>query len=101
VTLGIRRAHGKLIAHGSIESAAPGMHVTVTLYRRSKGHFRKVHSATVLVKKIGDRDHDSLPDAIFRAAFGKPAIRGRYRCTASYAGNPDYLPSATRRGFSL
>jgi large repetitive protein len=101
VALGVKRTRGKVIAHGPIESAVPGMHVTVTLYRRSKGHFRKVHSATVLVKKIRDRDHDSLPDGIFRAAFAKPAVHGRYRCTASYAGSPDYLPSTTRRGFSL
>jgi large repetitive protein len=101
VTLGVRRTRGKVIAHGSIESAAPSMHVTVTLYHRSKGHFQKVHSVTVRVKKIRDRDHDSLPDGIFRAAFGTAGIHGRYRCTATYAGNPDYLPSTTRKGFSL
>jgi Calx-beta domain-containing protein len=101
MTLRVRRTERKVIARGTMESAAQGMHVTVKLFRRSNGRFRRIGSATVLVRKIRDRDHDSLSDGIFRAAFTKPAIHGRYRCTASFAGDTANQPSTARKGFRL
>jgi hypothetical protein len=77
------------------------MRVKVTLFRRTTRGLRKVDSATVLVKRIGDRDHDSLPDGVFRATFARPPIPGRYRCRASFAGDPDHRPASATRRFRL
>jgi hypothetical protein len=101
LTLRVRQTDRKVIARGTMESAAQGMHVRVRLFRRSHGRFRRIGSATVLVKKIRDRDHDSLPDGTFRAAFGKPTNHGHYRCTVSFAGDTANLPSTARKGFRL
>jgi hypothetical protein len=46
----------------------------------------KIAAKTVDVRKLGDRDHDGTRDGAYGAAFPKPS-RGRYRFTATFAGD--------------
>ena len=87
-------------AKGTIEAAASGMRVKVTLLKKIAGKYRLVASTTVAVKNLADRDGDAIADGSYLAGFARPAA-GSYRFVVRYAGNASYAASAKRLSFKL
>ena len=54
----------------------------------------------VTVVKLGDRDHDAIPDAAYHVSFKRPS-KGSYRVRATFAGNVDLLPCTKTVTFTL
>jgi Calx-beta domain-containing protein len=92
--------HGLIKARGVLEPASAGNLVKITLAKRSHGHWVKVASKTVTVRKLGDRDHDGKQDAAYGASFPRPAT-GRYRFSAKFAGDGNTAAGAKKRLFQL
>jgi len=100
LTLKAKKTTKALKAVGAIESAATGMKVKVTLFKKQGTRYVKVLAKTVTVKKLGDRDADGAADAAYAAAFKRPK-KGAYRFVAKYAGNPQYLACGRKLSFKV
>jgi large repetitive protein len=87
-------------AKGTIETAASGMKIKVSLLKRIAGKYRLAASKTVAVKNIGDHDGDGIADGTYLAAFARPAA-GAYRFVVRYAGNATYAASSRTLSFKL
>jgi hypothetical protein len=87
-------------AVGTIESAALGMKIKVTLFKKQRAKYVRVLAKTVTVKTVGDRDADGAPDAAFVATFKRPKM-GAYRFAAKYAGSGQYLACGKKLNFRL
>jgi hypothetical protein len=87
-TLSLRTVerHAQVKARGVLEPASSGNRVKITLAKYKHGAWVKIAAKTVDVRKLGDRDHDGARDGAYGAAFPKPS-RGRYRFTATFAGD--------------
>jgi hypothetical protein len=91
LSLKIKKAATTIAAKGVLEPASGGDTVKVTLSAFKNGHWVKVRTKTVAVKKFRDRDGDSKTDALYRASFPTPAAN-RCRITARFSGNANTLP---------
>ena len=98
LTAKVKKSARSIKASGLIESAAPGMAVSVTLQKKKGAKYVKVASTSATVARLLDRDADGLPDGSYVASFKRPK-RGAYRLLVKYAGNADYL--ASRKKVSL
>jgi Calx-beta domain len=100
LTLTAKKTTKALKASGVIESAATGMKVKVTLFKKRGTKYVKVLAKTATVKTLGDRDADGIPDAAFGASFKRPK-KGAYRFVAKYAGSPQYLACGKKLSFKI
>jgi hypothetical protein len=91
LSLKIKKGTTTIAAKGVLEPASGGDTVKVTLSVFKNGHWVKVRTKTVAVKKFRDRDGDSKTDAVYRASFPTPAAH-RCRIVARFAGNANTLP---------
>lgn len=89
--VGVAKTRRGVTAKGTIESAASGMRISVTLMKKKGTKYVKVASKIVTVTALGDRDGDALPDAAFVASFKRPA-KGAYEFVTRYTGGTLYLP---------
>jgi len=90
----------KVKARGMLEAAEAGARVRVVLQARRDGRFQRVAGKTVAVSALADRDADTIDDAVYRAAFRKPA-RGRYRFRIVFAGSAALERSVTAKRFRI
>jgi hypothetical protein len=86
LTLKATKTHRKIGARGLLEPASTGNTVTITLAKNNHGTWKTVSTKTVTVKKLGDRDGDTLLDAKYGASFSRPR-HGAYRFTATFGGD--------------
>jgi hypothetical protein len=94
------KRHGMVKARGVLEPASAGNLVKITLSKRKHGHWVKVATKTVTVRKLGDRDHDGKQDAAYGASFPQPA-KGRYRFKAKFAGDGNTAARAKQKRFQV
>jgi hypothetical protein len=100
LTLKAKKTTKAVKAVGTIESAALGMKIKVTLFKKQRAKYVRVLAKTVTVKSVGDRDADGAPDAAFAATFKRPK-KGAYRFAAKYAGSLQYLACGKKLNFRL
>jgi hypothetical protein len=86
LTMKVGTTHRNVGARGLLEPASIGNTVTITLANYRHGKWRTLHTKTVTVKKLADRDADGQIDAKYGARFPRPR-HGRYRLTASFGGD--------------
>jgi len=86
LTMTVGKTHKKIGSRGLLEPASTGNPVTITLTKYRHGAWKTVSTKTVSVKKLADRDGDTLLDAKYGAGFPRPR-HGKYRFTASFAGD--------------
>jgi hypothetical protein len=48
----------------------------------------RINVKFVTVKRIKDRDGDTIPEGRYRAVFNRPVSHGKYRLRAKFAGSP-------------
>jgi large repetitive protein len=87
-------------AKGTIEAAASGMKIKVSLFKRIGTKYRLAASKTLALKNIGDHDGDAITDGTYLAGFARPAA-GAYRFVVRYAGNTAYAASSRTLSFKL
>jgi hypothetical protein len=100
VTLKVIATKTKVGAQGVFETATADANVTVTLYKRKHKGWVQVSAKTVAVTKLGDRDHDTKPDAAYKATFKRPT-KGKYKLTSTFAGSATLLPCTKSAAFNL
>ena len=100
LTLRVSRGTNRATARGQLEAAEVTSQVRVTLQVLRNGRYRNVGSKTVLVKRLADRDSDSIADAVYGAKFNGLS-HGRYRMLAAFAGSVELTPSKKTSRFRL
>ena len=100
LTLKATKTHRKIGARGLLEPASTGNSVTITLAKNNHGTWKTVSTKTVTVKKLGDRDGDSLIDAKYGQSFARPR-HGNYRFTVSFGGDGNTAGSSKVVKFKL
>jgi predicted secreted protein len=101
LTLKATKTRAKVGARGLLEPATTGNTVKVTLARSRNGHWVTVASKTITVRKLADRDVDSLTDAKYGTSFARPSRHGRYRFSVAFAGDTDTKPNTKTVTFKL
>jgi hypothetical protein len=87
-------------AKGFLEPASNGDRVTIGLAHYQHHRWKLIAKKKVSLHRFADRDHDGLTDALYLAAFAR-LTTGRYRFTASFAGDWDTFRSSRKLGFRL
>jgi hypothetical protein len=100
MTLKVTKSHSSVRSKGSIEAAASGMKISVTLLQRQGSRYVKIAAKTVSVSSLGDVDSDGVPDGSFGAGF-RHLAKGSYQLSARYHGDATYLPTSKRVKFRL
>jgi Calx-beta domain len=100
LTMGVKKTKSSVVAEGTISYAVIGMKIRVTLLKRSAGHWVKVAAKTVTAKNLGDRNHDGVTDAAYKASFTR-GEHGRYRLQALYAGSATVRACSALKRFTL
>jgi Calx-beta domain len=100
ITLKVAKRATVIKAKGTIQAAASGMKIKVSLFKKADGSYHLLASKTVSVKGLKDRNGDGITDGAYVAAFTRPAP-GSYRFVATYAGSAVYAPSAKALNFTL
>lgn len=86
LTMKVGKTHKNIGSRGLLEPASTGNTVTITLAKNNHGTWKTLRTKTVSVKKLADRDGDSLLDAKYGARFARPR-HGTYRFTVSFGGD--------------
>ena len=92
ITLKVIATNRKVGGKGVLEPATADAKVTVTLSKKRHTGWVAIGTKAVTVTKLGDRDHDGKPDAMYKSAFPRPRS-GTYKVTATFAGNATVLSS--------
>jgi chitinase len=100
ITLKVAKTTKVIKAKGTLQTAATGMKVKVSLLKKIGGKYRLVASKTVGVKGLKDRNLDGIIDGGYLAGFARPA-GGAYKFLVKYAGSPTYAPSSKSVTFTL
>jgi chitinase len=100
ITLKVAKTTKVIKAKGTLQTAATGMKVKVSLLKKIGGKYRLVASKTVGVKGLKDRNLDGIIDGGYLAGFARPA-GGAYKFVVKYAGSPTYAPSSKSVTFTL
>jgi Calx-beta domain len=100
ITLKVAKTTKVIKAKGTLQTAATGMNVKVSLLKKIGAKYRLVASKTVGVKGLKDRNLDGITDGGYLAGFARPAA-GAYKFLVKYAGSPTYAPSSKFVTFSL
>jgi hypothetical protein len=88
LTLKRRLTGGSVIAKGLLERGTTGAKVRVAFFRKVHGSWVRINVKFVTVKRIKDRDGDTIPEGRYRAVFNRPVSHGKYRLRAKFAGSP-------------
>ena len=88
LTLKRRLTRSSVIVKGLLERGTPAAKVRVAFFRKVHGSWVRLTVKIVTVKKIRDRDGDTIPEARYRAVFNRPAAHGKFRLLAKFAGSP-------------
>ena len=88
LTLKRRLTGGSVIANGLLERGTTGAKVRVAFFRKVHGSWMRINVKFVTVKRIKDRDGDTIPEGRYRAVFNRPVTHGKYRLRAKFAGSP-------------
>ena len=100
LTVNVVKRTRQVVAQGVLEAAESGAEVRVVLQVRRDGKFRRVGVKRVPVATVTDRDHDSIPDASYKAGFARPKP-GRYRFRVVFAGSTQLEGSVAMKRFRL
>lgn len=90
-----------VVATGLLEPTKPGHRVTVTFFRAQKGRFVKVVAKAVLVRHLGDRDHDGRKDGAYTVTFLRPRAKGTYKVLVRFSATATHRPCSRARVFTL
>jgi len=88
LTLKRRLTRSSVIVKGLLERGTPAAKVRVAFFRKVHGSWVRLTVKIVTVKKIRDRDGDTIPEGRYRAVFNRPAAHGKFRLLAKFAGSP-------------
>jgi large repetitive protein len=88
LTLKRRLTGGSVIAKGLLERGTTGAKVRVAFFRKVHGSWVRINAKLVTIKRIKDRDGDTIPEGRYRAVFNRPATHGTYRLRTKFAGSP-------------
>jgi hypothetical protein len=100
ITLKLVKGSKTIAGKGTIQAAASGMKIKVSLQKKIGTRYHLVASKTVSVKNLADRNGDGIADGSYQAGFARPGS-GSYRLLARYAGTTTYAPSAKTLSFKL
>jgi hypothetical protein len=101
LTLKRRLTGSSVIAKGLLERGTPGAKVRVAFSRKVHGSWVRIKVKIVTVRRIKDRDGDTIPEGRYRAVFNRPGTHGTFRLQAKFAGSPTQTKAKSKVIFQL
>jgi hypothetical protein len=101
LTLTVKKTARKLIAKGMLTNAVKGQRVSITLSKKTRRHYRKVAAKTVMVKKILDRNGDSILEGVFSSRLPRPHGHGTYRVKVVFRGDATHVSCGRSKNVHL
>jgi large repetitive protein len=101
LTVKKRLTKSSVMGKGLLERATTGDKVRVSLSRRVHGSWVRIKTKIVTVRRIRDRDGDTIPEGRYRAVFKRPGTHGTFRLRAKFAGSPTQTKAKAKVVFQL